>query len=352
MVFAIAFGLALVLSLLLTPVGTRVAWITGYLDHPEARKLHTTATALLGGAVVFLCALIAWGASLQLRPVLGPAGEGARIISGAVLALLFGMWDDRLGMNPRIKFLGQAAAAALLLSSGHIPDFGLPVALNAVIALVSLVALMNAVNFLDNMNGVVGGLAAIALLGFAFLSWSSGAYVLAAGQLALAGACMGFLRYNFPRARIFLGDAGSLFLGYCLGASALLAYNAAPVGWGRPGAVLMLGYPAFDLFFVVITRTRDGRRLSQGGKDHTNHRIASLLQCQTRTVLLVWFSSAALCASGVAVLRLNRPAPTLLLLGLWMTLFLWAGRRLSSVPVPRPPQTGTKPPAAIPTTAT
>ena len=336
MVLATAFLLALILSLVLTPVGTRLAWATGYLDHPEARKLHTTATALLGGAVVFFCALIAWTASINAHNASGPSSEALFILAGACLALLIGMWDDRFGMGPRTKFFGQATAAALLLASGHIPDFGMPVPLNALLALVSLVALMNAVNFLDNMNGVVGGMSAIALAGYSAHSWTRGAYGLAAAQLAVAGACVGFLRYNFPKAKIFLGDAGSLFLGYCLGASALLAYDGVPAGWGRAGAILILGYPAFDLFFVVITRLRDGRKVSQGGKDHTNHRIASVLKCQTRTVLLVWSSMAALCVSGFVVLRLNQMLPAVLLLGLWILLFLVSGLKLSSVPVPRP----------------
>jgi UDP-GlcNAc:undecaprenyl-phosphate/decaprenyl-phosphate GlcNAc-1-phosphate transferase len=340
MVLATAFVLALVLALVLTPVGTRVAWATGYLDHPEARKLHTTATALLGGAVVFICALIAWGASLKTRAV-SVESEVPFILAGAVLVLAIGMWDDRFGMHPRIKLVGQAVAAGLLLASGHVPDFGLPEPLNAILALVSLIALMNAMNFLDNMNGVVGGLAAIAMAGFALHSWTHGAPVLAAAQLAVAGACIGFLKYNFPKARIFLGDAGSLFLGYCLGASALLAYDAAPMGWGRAGAILILGYPAFDLFFVVITRLRDGRKVSQGGKDHTNHRLATLIGCPIKTVLLVWLSGVGLCVSGVAVLSLNQTLPSLLLLALWITLFLVAGLKLSSVPVatgptPRP----------------
>lgn len=351
MVLATAFLLALILSLVLTPVGTRLAWATGYLDHPEARKLHTTATALLGGAVVFFCALIAWMTSLNVHTAFAFSSEALFIFSGGCLALLLGMWDDRFGMGPRVKFLGQATAAALLLSSGHIPDFGMPVLLNAALALVSLVALMNAVNFLDNMNGVVSGMAAIGLAGFSAHSWMRGAFGLAAAQVAVAGACLGFLRYNFPRAKIFLGDAGSLFLGYCLGASALLAYDGAPAGWGRAGAILVLGYPAFDLFFVVITRLRDGRRLSQGGKDHTNHRIASVLQCQMRTVLLVWFSMAALCASGFVVLRLNQMIPALLLSGLWILLFLVVGLKLSSVPVPRPSPAPPSP-AAIPTPTT
>ena len=351
MVLATAFLLALILSLVLTPVGTRLAWATGYLDHPEARKLHTTATALLGGAVVFFCALVAWTTSLKAHTAFGPSSEGLFIVAGALMALLLGMWDDRFGMGPRIKFLGQATAAALLLASGHIPDFGMPVPMNAVLALVSLVALMIAVNFLDNMNGVVSGMAAIGLAGFSAHSWTRGAHGLATAQLAVSGACLGFLRYNFPRAKIFLGDAGSLFLGYCLGASALLAYDGAPAGWGRAGAILVLGYPAFDLFFVVITRLRDGRRLSQGGKDHTNHRIASVLKCQTRTVLLVWFSMVALCASGIVVLSLNRMLPALLLSGLWILLFLAAGLKLSSVPVPRPSPAPPSP-AAIPTPTT
>src|SRR5206468_7974697 len=150
----------------------------------------------------------------------------------------------------------------------------------------------------------------------------------------------GFLRYNFPRARIFLGDAGSLFLGYSLGASALLAFGAAPPGWGRVGTVLMLAYPAFDLFFVVVNRLRDGRKIYVGGKDHTNHRLASVLRCQKMTVILLWFGGAALCVSGLAVLKLNQPLPALCLSGLWIALFLWAGLRLSSVPVPpaRPAQ--------------
>ena len=332
MVLAAAFLFALILSLVLTPLGTRAAWAIGYLDHPEARKLHTSATALLGGAVVFVSALISWGAVQAAGHVAGDR-RVMLVIAGALVALGLGLWDDRFGMNPVVKLAGQAAAAGTLLASGAVPDLGLPQGVNAVLALVALMALMNAVNFLDNMNGMVGGLSAISLVGFAWASAARGAEGLAAAQLAVAGACVGFLRYNFPRARIFLGDAGSLFLGYSLGASALLAFDSAPQGWGRVGAVLILAYPAFDMFFVVANRLRDGRKIYVGGKDHSNHRLASVIQCQTTTVILLWLSGAALCASGLAVLRLNQPFPALSLSGLWIVLFLWAGLRLSSVPI-------------------
>ena len=96
----------------------------------------------------------------------------------------------------------------------------------------------------------------------------------------------------------------------------------------------MLAYPAFDMVFVVVNRLREGRRVYVGGRDHSNHRLASVLQCQKRTVLLMWSSTAALCASGLVVLWLNHPLPSLLLSGLWTILLCWSGLRLSSIPVP------------------
>lgn len=333
----VSFALSLLLVLMLGPLGIRFAWAVGYLDQPEARKLHTRATALLGGPVVFVAAVAGWLVALGLahRP---PGNEAACLVLGALVALVVGLWDDRFGMRPSLKLLGQGAAAVMVMLSGAIPPLGLPVALEVFITLVALVSLMNAVNFLDNMNGMVGGLAAVLLAGFAVTSWQRGAIGVAAAQLALAGACLGFLRYNFPSARMFLGDAGSLFLGYSLGASAVLAFRAAPAGWGRLGPLLMLGYPAFDMIFVVISRLREGRKVYEGGKDHTNHRLSRVIQCPKRTVLLIWFSMAALCASGLVILRLNQPLPALLLSGLWTGLFLWSGWKLSSIPAyPRSP---------------
>lgn len=329
-----AFAIALGLALALTPVTVRFAWATGYLDHPEARKLHTSATALLGGLVVFLSALAAWWIALRLdhRPVdaLGP--QVLPLVSGATVAFVWGLWDDRFGMGVRLKLLGQLLAGGLLLTAGSVPDFGLPTWLEVVITLFGLVGLMNAVNFLDNMNGMIAGFSAIALLGFAFGSIAHGAHGLAAAQLALAGACVGFLPWNFPKARIFLGDAGSLLLGYSLGASAILGFTGMPNGWGRWGTLFALAYPAFDMIFVVVNRLREGRKIQQGGKDHSNHRIARLIRCPNRTVMLLWASGAALSVSGLVVQSLNRPMPLLLLSVLWTALFLWMGRRLSSVP--------------------
>jgi UDP-GlcNAc:undecaprenyl-phosphate GlcNAc-1-phosphate transferase len=265
--------------------------------------------------------------------------QGVLLLAGALVALGLGLVDDRFGMRPSLKLLGQALAGALVLAGGVTPELGLPAPVEVALTLVALVALMNAVNFLDNMNGMVGGLAAIALAGFGLVSAERGAMGLSAAQFALAGACVGFLPWNFPRARLFLGDAGSLLLGYSLGASAVLAMGHAPSAWSRLGPPLVLAYPAFDLLFVVVNRLREGRKVYEGGKDHSNHRIARVLQCPKRTVLILWSSGAALCASGIAILLLDRPAPTLLLWALWTILLSWLGLRLSSIPS-RPAEPG------------
>jgi len=335
-----ALAIAAVLAWLLMPLGVRVAWTVGMVDHPAGRKIHAQTTAVLGGAVVFVSAVLAWALTLLLIPHSRADWEAWYLLAGAAVTLGLGLWDDRFGMRPSVKMLGQAAAATMLVSAGLVPHIGLPLGIEAAITLVALIGLMNAVNFLDNMNGMVGGLAAIALLGFAWTSLERGANGVAAAQLALAGACLGFLPHNFPKARIFLGDAGSLFLGYSLGASALMTMLGAAPGWGRAGALLILAYPAFDMTFVVLTRLRDGRPIYQGGRDHTNHRLASVLQCPKTTVLVVWASGAVLCAAGLSMLHLNRPLPTGLLWGLSTILLLWSGLRLSSVPIapsPVPP---------------
>lgn len=328
-----ALPIAAVLSWLLVPWVVRLATAIGFIDQPEARKLHTSATPLLGGVSVFVAALAAWGAVMSRLPHTAADWEAYYLLTGAAVALGVGVWDDRFGMQPSVKMLGQAAAGTLLLAAGVTPELGLPVGIEAVIALVALIALMNAVNFLDNMNGMVGGIAAITLAAFAWTSLERGANGIATAQLALAGACAGFLPHNFPRARLFLGDAGSLFLGYSLGASALLALRATPPGWGHAGPLLMLAYPAFDMLFVIVTRMRDGRPVWLGGKDHSNHRLATLLRCPIRTVLLIWCSTAVLCAAGISILQDPQPLKVLLLSGLSTTMLFWSGLRLSSVPL-------------------
>src|SRR5262249_4209431 len=157
---------------------------------------------------ILLASLLTWFAIESLRAT--PArGEALAMLGGALVVVLLGMWDDRHSMTPIPKMLWQAAAIAVPMAAGVIPDLPPGLAGNVAVTLVAMIGLMNAVNFLDIMNGMVAGMAAIALATFGILSAMHGATGVAAAQLALAGACVGFLCYNFPSARIFLGDAGS-----------------------------------------------------------------------------------------------------------------------------------------------
>lgn len=327
---AIAGAAALVL--LLVPPVRRFAWWTGYLDHPEARKLHTHATPLLGGLCVALGAGITTVVLVRVLavPVPAPAWWWA---AGALAALVLGLIDDRFGMHPLPKLFLQIAVAGVFLCGGVYPSGGLGPWVGIPLSLFWIVAMMNAVNFLDNMDGIIGGITAILAcgLGVLHLWWGNGLEAIFA--FALAGAALGFLRFNFTPASVFLGDAGSLFLGYSLSALSLLAAQAGPDIEGSMAGLLILGYPVFDLSFVVVMRLREGRKIYQGGKDHTTHRLSTLIGGPRRTALGVYLWAAALTASGVGVARSQGFWNTLPWLLLWGLALCWFGIRLARVPV-------------------
>jgi UDP-N-acetylmuramyl pentapeptide phosphotransferase/UDP-N-acetylglucosamine-1-phosphate transferase len=201
------------------------------------------------------------------------------------------------------------------------------------VAVVGAVALMNACNFLDNMDGILGGIAVVCAIGLAVLAPPASAP--AHGALALAGAAAGFLAYNFAPARIFLGDAGSLPVGYLLAAFGLALASGSLHGGPEVGTLLglalVVGYPLFDLTFVTVTRLADGRRPWDPGHDHSTHRLNRLLHDPRRTALVVYALTFLLAAAGVAVAHASAgPSWALAILSL---LFLVAlGLRLARVP--------------------
>jgi UDP-GlcNAc:undecaprenyl-phosphate GlcNAc-1-phosphate transferase len=150
--------------------------------------------------------------------------------------------------------------------------------------------------------------------------------------LGLAGATLGFLRYNFAPARIFLGDTGSLFLGYALGALGLVAAAAGPGVSGVLASLLVLGYPLFDTTFVVWTRLSEGRKVYVGGRDHTTHRMTRVVGGPRRTAVSVYATTAVLALSGVVLGMHPGAAFAIPLVLVWGAVLLWTGRRLSRVP--------------------
>jgi len=322
-------GLAAVL--VATPALARIAWATGYLDHPEARKLHIAATPLLGGVAVALGTTL--GANLGFWSLdMGLPPQSLWWMAGALVAVLIGLVDDRVGLGPFPKLAFQVLAAVLFLRGGIYPQRHLGPVVGQLVSIVWMVGLMNAINFLDNMDGIVGGVSALCAFAFAALLAIWGHTHEALFALGLAGATVGFLRYNFAPARIFLGDTGSLFLGYTLGAFGLVAAASGP-GWsGVLSSLLVLGYPLFDTTFVVCTRVLEGRKIYIGGRDHTTHRMARVVRGPRRTALWVYATTAALALSGVALGFHPGARFAIPLVLVWAAVLAWLGGRLARVP--------------------
>jgi UDP-GlcNAc:undecaprenyl-phosphate GlcNAc-1-phosphate transferase len=309
MVFLSAFGLSLLAVLALTPAVRSLAMRLRFLDYPSMSKVHIRPTPLMGGIAVALASLAAAAGALALieHPY------SARIVgflSGGLVVVVLGLADDANGMRPAVKLMGQTAAAAVMLLSGGVEGLPLPYPLAFVLALFWMVGLMNAFNFLDNMDGITSGLAAIATFGIFTLALGHGSQLTAVAAISVAGGALGFLWYNFAPASIFLGDAGSLFLGYVVGG---LSLRAASYAGADPTAllipVLMLGYPIFDAFLVTASRLKDGRDVARGGKDHSSHRLSRLGLSAGETASTIYLISASLTGVAVylALYQMDRP---------------------------------------------
>ncbi len=330
-------GAALVLALGGTPLARRMAHQFGVVDQPNARKVHVTPTPLLGGVAIYLAfvlALLFLGDLFYINQLIG-------IFIGASFVSFMGLVDDSRGLPALVKLIGQVVAALILALSGVYADIFPGTVLDIIVTVIWVVGITNAMNLLDNMDGLSSGLAAIAAAFFLVLASLSRQYLVGALAAALLGACIGFLRYNFNPASIFMGDSGSLFIGFVLAATGLklrFPSNVVFVTWMVP--VLVLGLPIFDTTLVFFSRLRRGLNpLTTPGKDHISHRLARLLQGSRREAVLVCyllagiFGLTAIFITQAAILEAY--AVALIVLGVC----LWALWRLEGVPIQDPPAT-------------
>ncbi|MEF3274483.1 MAG: undecaprenyl/decaprenyl-phosphate alpha-N-acetylglucosaminyl 1-phosphate transferase [Chloroflexus sp.] len=298
---------ALTFSILATPIARRAALRSGVIAVPRARDSHTTPIPLLGGAAIytaFVAALILFSDLAYIRELIG-------ILLGATIVSLFGLADDRWGMPALIKLGGQFLAATVLLLGGtQIQLFPWPV-LNWVATLLWVVVVTNAINFLDNMDGLSGGVATIAAAFFLLMAAMNEPRQVLVGAMsaALIGACIGFLRYNFNPASIFMGDTGSLFIGFILAALAIklrFLNNTPIVTWLAP--VCVLGLPLFDTALVIVTRLRRGvNPFTTAGKDHVSHRLHALGMTKREAVLTCYLLAGA---SGMVGVYITQARPS------------------------------------------
>jgi UDP-GlcNAc:undecaprenyl-phosphate GlcNAc-1-phosphate transferase len=295
------FASALILVLGTTPIIRHIAGRLGMVDRPDARRVHVSPVPLLGGMAIyvgFIVALLLFGEGWVLS-------QAISILVGATIVSFLGIWDDRWGVRPVMKLLGQAIAASIVILSGVQVSFLPNQALNLLITFLWMLGITNALNLLDNMDGLSGGVGAVAAAFFLLLAALNGQYLVASLAAALLGVCIGFLVYNFNPASIFMGDAGSMFLGFVLAAVGIkLRFPSHPnvITWMIP--VVVLGLPIFDTTLIVVSRLRRGLNpLTNPGKDHVSHRLVSLGLSQRQAVVLLYGVCCALGLVGLLIMH-------------------------------------------------
>ncbi|MBX3293463.1 MAG: glycosyl transferase [Acidobacteria bacterium] len=320
---------AAALSLLFTYAVREVAIKRGIVAKPKTDRWHKRPTAMLGGVGIMLATVTAYFAFVPTTQ------ESLVVMGGAVLLFFVGLIDDLINIRPYQKLIGQLAGAGILVLFG----LTLPLTGNALIdiwiTVFWVIGITNAINLLDNMDGLAAGIAAIAAfslsLNFASNSLTNELLLTA----ALIGALVGFLVYNFNPATIFMGDCGSMFIGFLLSGAVLLNQ----VGGRSRGIVpilavpvLILLVPIFDTTFVTVIRKLWGRKASQGGRDHTSHRLVALGLTERNAVLMLYAFAVIAGALALFVGQIGR-LRGLAMIGAFSVVLVIIGVYLSRVKV-------------------
>jgi len=305
--FLAAFMGAFLTTLLALPLWRKWCLRVNLVDDPGQRKIHDAPVPLAGGFAVLtgiLLPLVTGAIFLKLGIVKIPfaslivhginrrAIELAVIVFGAIAITVLGWLDDKHELKPLPKFTGQLlVAVAVALACKRITLFVPSLTFSYAITILWLLTVINAFNFMDNMNGLCAGLGAIGALLFAIIAASNGEYLVALIAFLMCGALIGFLPWNFPNARAFLGDAGSHLVGYLLAVMAILPHfytkqNPRPLAVLSP--LLVLAVPLADLAWVVILRTRARKPFWIGDTNHLSHRLVRAGFSQTHAVLVIW----------------------------------------------------------------
>ena len=336
----IAFVVALLASFTFTVPVRRLAVRTGMVDRPGPRKVHAKPMPLLGGIAIYAGFVIA--VLLVLKDI--PVQQIVGILSGATLVVLVGVMDDGGFLHHQVKlFVGMPIAAVLLLVSGIRADFfsnfipgQIGAAFDVCFTVVWVVSITAAFSILDHMDGLCAGIAAVAAAFFTIAAGMSGQTMVGTLAAAVLGAALGFLRWNFSPAKIFMGDAGAMLLGFLMATLGLKLRPAAvhfPLTW--LAVALILGVPIFDTTLISISRSRRGLLpFTSPGKDHTAHRLSNLGLGQRGAVVTLY--GIALCSGTLALLVSRITAATAYILTVVLVACALAAiLRLESVPYER-----------------
>jgi UDP-GlcNAc:undecaprenyl-phosphate GlcNAc-1-phosphate transferase len=310
--YLLCFLLACLLSVYLTPLMRQAALRFGIVDRPDGRlKNQAEPVPYLGGLAVYIAFLVTLAFTFTFdREVLG-------LLLGGTLLLLLGLVDDFGVLSPKVKLMGQFLAAFVMVKAGiKVQIVFLPDLVNIILSAFWIVAVTNAFNIIDIMDGLAAGVASVCCLVLSYVAIVNGRPVIAMMTLSLAGAMIGFLRYNFSPAKIYLGDTGSLFIGCMIASICLIGSYTAHNRIGILIPVVVLGVPLFDMLFVSYIRWRRGMSILLGSPDHFALRLRKWRLTTRQTVLCSYGLSALLGVAGILMLYASDLQALMILAGI------------------------------------
>jgi UDP-GlcNAc:undecaprenyl-phosphate GlcNAc-1-phosphate transferase len=296
------FG-ALVIAVALTPVSKWLAPHVGIVAVPRARDVHTAPVPKMGGIAILL-------GTLLMSLVLGSRPEFqqlAAMLFGAAFMSFLGLLDDRFALSAYIRLPLQLLAALMVWLFGvRIQIFSNPI-LDVAITMLWIAGITNAMNFLDNMDGLLAGISAVISAFFLVLAIINGQYLVGLLSAAVLGACIGFLFWNLNPASVFMGDSGSMFLGFLLACIAIklrFLGQSPTISWMVP--VIVMSVPIFDMMLVVVSRMRRGKNpLTSPGRDHTSHRLTNQGYSKREAVMILYLVCGALGITAIIASEAN-----------------------------------------------
>jgi UDP-GlcNAc:undecaprenyl-phosphate GlcNAc-1-phosphate transferase len=328
-----AFIIAFLLSLVLTPGAKWLGVRFGAVDIPSARKVHTRAIPRIGGLAIAVSFFLAIAACTFLMSDISNLLSWSRPrifgILGGVVIFAVGFFDDFHRLGPRIKFLAQIIAATLayygglrietFVAGGMGFQFGI---LSYVVTVFWFLLLINAMNLIDGLDGLAAGVAFFTSAVMVILGIMQTNYLAALEFAALGGALLGFLRYNFNPASIFMGDGGSYFIGYTIAALSILGSFKSGVGATLLIPLLALGVPIFDTLLAPVRRWIRGRQMFHPDKGHIHHQLVAMGLSSKRVVLIIYGVSFMLCVASILLVNLRNEMAGLLLIILGVGVFI------------------------------
>jgi len=329
------FLFAFAASLLLTPVSGSLGAKLGFLDYPGNRKMHQTPLPRTGGAAILLSfltltALSGYGLLPDPLGRVDLEGRLCYLLAGGLIAFMAGFIDDFRRLKPRFKFLFQIVAATVAYAGGLRVDSFLGIHTNYLFSIVCylitvfwFVLFINAINLIDGLDGLAGGVTTFACTVMSILAAWGGQTANAILFAILSGATVGFLRYNFNPASIFLGDGGSYFIGYMIAGLSVMASTKSQLGATILIPLVALGVPIFDTLFSPLRRFFLGKDMFLPDKSHIHHKMLQMGLSTRRVVLIIYAVSVVLCVSTVAWVNLQNEKAGLLLLFLAVLSFIF-----------------------------